>query len=514
MGFGMHTHFILKDGTVKAVGLNNYGQLGDTTTNNRTNLVTIPITNVKQISNGMYHTLFLMQDGTVKGCGTNEYGQLGGTDIYSKATIITLNISGVSQVACGQYSSMFLMNDGTVKSLGYNVYGQLGNGNKTNQTTFQTVPITGVKKIACGELHTIFLMQDGTVKSVGYNGFGQLANGITSGSGSAAIQNIELSNVKDIACSSHRSIFLMNDGTAKNIGYNANSQLGNGALEGNFKKIDINGISKIEAGDNHTVILLDNGKVYAFGSNEQGQLGDGTLNSSGDLIDTRLTGVVNISCTSHNSYFLFSDGSVKACGRNDFGVILNGKLSSSEPILQNCIVPLTNLISNMSINSIKKFLFQQVDQLKTWLSGNWKNVSGPLTKELFLAEGVTSLAGIPPSMLTNGTKVLKWSDDPAASTLSTTIPKSLYDPTNKLYKGIGVVETAKETLTAKPKTLIVNADHTEALLSFSLDNGVSWYNIGNGEVKNINSLTGLELKVRATLPTTTATITALSYAWA
>ena len=517
MGLSYHTLAITKDGKVMGVGRNQQGQLAVTDYQNKSVPVEILVPNVSKVYTGSIFSYLLLKDGTAKSMGYNNDGQLGNNGAitsgrYGTADLQNVSVSGIKDIATGSYFAFFIMNDGTLKACGDNSFGQLGVGNNTKVTSVRNVPILGVKQIACGGGHTMFLMQDGSVKGVGQNDQGQL--GIGNNTHQYTVQNIPITGVKQIACGSLYTMFLMQDGTVKATGNNDAYQLNTGTnISSNsiVNALSVN-VKAIYCGAQHNIFWMNDGKIKGQGGNEVGQLGLGDVINKVDPQEINISNVKEISCGANHSVFLLNDGTIKSCGWNQMGQLGVQTGDSSTPV--------TSAFSN--VNSImdtltkvtNRFLFQQVDQLKTWLSGNWKNVTGPLTKELFLAEGVASLAGIPPSMLTNGTKVLKWSDDPAASTLSSTIPKSLYDPTNKLYKGIGVVETAKETLTAKPKTLIVNADHTEALLSFSLDNGVSWYTIGNGEVKNINSLNGLELKVRATLPTTTATITALSYAWA
>ena len=73
-----YTVALLKDGTIKAWGGNDYGQLGDGTTEGKLVPTLIPgLSNVKQIEAGTTHTLALLEDGTVKAWGYNGWGYLG-----------------------------------------------------------------------------------------------------------------------------------------------------------------------------------------------------------------------------------------------------------------------------------------------------------------------------------------------------------------------------------------------------------------------------------------------------
>ena len=77
--------------------------------------------------------------------------------------------------------SIFLLEDGTVRTVGYNEYGQCGTGNtNTPQLSLYTIPnLNNVKQIACGRYHTVFLLNDGIVRTVGYNGSGRCGTGKT-----------------------------------------------------------------------------------------------------------------------------------------------------------------------------------------------------------------------------------------------------------------------------------------------------------------------------------------------
>lgn len=284
---GSSTFFILNDGTVKACGNNNMAVLGlgyDTYNGYVAPLTTVPISNVKQIVGTGGTTLFLMNDGTVKGVGYNGYGILGTAQSQSLVTsIISIPITNVKQIAVGHSHALFLMNDGTVKGVGYNNNGELGLGFRGDPVkSITNIPISNVKAISAGANHSMFLMNDGTVKAVGRNYAGQLGLGPSYVTERIVdIQTVPISNVKSIYTSnSDNTVFLLNDGTVKAVGYNGNGILGTGSTANyltTITSIPISNVKSISIGYTGIIFILNDGTIKAVGGNTKGQLGLGKV---------------------------------------------------------------------------------------------------------------------------------------------------------------------------------------------------------------------------------------------
>jgi len=138
-GGGFHCFALKNDGTAMAWGYNYSGQLGNGTGGagtDKSSPIQVPgLTGVTAMAGGYGHSLALISDGTVRAWGDNNYGQLGigsSTDKRSPEQIIGL--SSVIAIAAGDYHTLALKSDGTVLVWGYNLDGQLGFGNNGSGT--------------------------------------------------------------------------------------------------------------------------------------------------------------------------------------------------------------------------------------------------------------------------------------------------------------------------------------------------------------------------------------------
>jgi alpha-tubulin suppressor-like RCC1 family protein len=210
---GYHSLALKSDGTVWAWGSGN--GVGKATSS--ATPVQIAVSGVTAISAGYEFSLVLKSDGAVWAWGLNDYKQLGDTTTTNRLSPVQVQgLSSVAEFAAGRYDSLAVKLDGTVWKWG-----------SSNSSLYQFSNLTGVKKVTVGENHYAVLKTDGTMWTWGTNTSGQLGNGTTTSRGTPALVT-SISDVKNISAGESHTLALKNDGTLWAWGFNYFAQLGDG----------------------------------------------------------------------------------------------------------------------------------------------------------------------------------------------------------------------------------------------------------------------------------------------
>ncbi|MCW2971692.1 MAG: repeat-containing protein [Solirubrobacterales bacterium] len=166
---GGHMLALLNDGTVRAVGGNPSGQLGNGTTTASSSPVTVTgLGGATAVSAALSHSVALLANGDVVAWGSNDDGELGASSgpeqcgssptACSKVPV-RVGLANVTGISAGFRFSLAL-SGGKVFAWGLNELGQLGNGTTANSSLPTPVSdLSGVVAIAAGEKHSLALLQ-------------------------------------------------------------------------------------------------------------------------------------------------------------------------------------------------------------------------------------------------------------------------------------------------------------------------------------------------------------------
>ena len=315
---GAHTLAIGSDGILYSWGHNDFGQLGNGSTDTSVHPKPIAVINPStgqpfqavQVSAGACDSVAIDTTGKVYSWGS-ETTTLGdnvntaNSDSKTKPTLVA-DPGGTDQglhavqVSANWSFIMALNADGNIYAWGYNNWGQFGNGSSTNGTwtTYSSTPTLvrdptdtskglQVTRISAGAWHALAIGQDGTVWAWGMNNNGQLGFSTDQTSSKQVTLPKQVPNLKaqQVSASTWNSLAIGLDGTAWGWGNNANGQLGDGTTSKRatprpvLAPADQSGSGtgfasvRISAGWGHSVAIGQDGKAYAWGDNRYNQLG-------------------------------------------------------------------------------------------------------------------------------------------------------------------------------------------------------------------------------------------------
>ena len=235
--------FLKADGfRLRGMGENQYGQLGDGTTMDRNESISYDdnSTAVSAVSAGGNHSLWKMIDGTLRSVGHNLFGQLGDQSNADRTgPVVVFGATDVTTIAAGDEHSLFLKNDNTLWGMGDNQWGQLGDDSDNDRNQSALID-SNVTSVAAGLLHSLYVKSDGSLWAMGGNEYGQLGDGTTEDrSTPVKIVDSGVSSVSSSSSANH-SFFFKTDGSLWAMGRNHKGQLGDGTTTDRSTPVLIN----------------------------------------------------------------------------------------------------------------------------------------------------------------------------------------------------------------------------------------------------------------------------------
>ena len=244
-----HTVGLKSDGTVAAVGDNEYGQCD-----------VREWTDIVAISAGGGHTVGLKFDGTVVAVGENDYGQC---DVREWTDIVAISAGGRTTiglkadgtvVACGKcgvgdWSDIIAVSTSDRHTVGLKADGTVVAGGDNENEQCNVEEWVDIVAVSAGAAHTVGLKSNGTIEYCG------LYSANWKGTPYDLKEIVAISSGGD-------AIGLKADGT---VAYYADNYYGQGNVEG------WSDIVAVSISSYHTVGLKSDGTVVAVGKNDDGQ---------------------------------------------------------------------------------------------------------------------------------------------------------------------------------------------------------------------------------------------------
>nr|CAD1837538.1 unnamed protein product [Ananas comosus var. bracteatus] len=236
------------------------------------------------------------ESGRVFATGLNNFGQLGITSSKSH-TLVPVEIFGlpekVVEISAGYHHSCAITDNGKLFVWGDNSSGQLGLGRKAGKTVSSPTKVdclvdVTVRMAALGAEHSIVVTDEGNVLSWGAGGAGRLGHGHQSSilgfyvSSSECtprlIKYFDAIKIKRIAAGMLHSacvdeqgiVYIFGERTVKKMGF---GRTNNASTPSAMKELPFS--SAVACGGYHTCVITSEGELYTWGSNENGCLGLG-----------------------------------------------------------------------------------------------------------------------------------------------------------------------------------------------------------------------------------------------
>ncbi len=493
---------------IKCWGENQYGQLGDGTTTNRTVPVdvvwvapsptpTITPTATPQgalftsVSAGSFHTCALTADGGVKCWGR---GPLGNGTFTNSSTPV--NVSGlasdVTAISAGNSHTCALTASGGAKCWGTSGNGQIGDGTYLVRTTPVDVSglTSGVAAIRAGGAFTCVLTTSSGVKCWGQNGNGQLGDGTTTQHNTAMDVTGLTSGVTAISTGFYHACALTTSGGVKCWGLNYSGQLGDGTTTDRATPVDVSGLTSgaiaIATGANHTCALTTSGGVKCWGLGANGRLGDGTTSQRNVPVDvTGLTNSVAIIDVNQQSCALTTSGSVKCWGYNYYGQLGDGTTTDRTTPVN--VSGLSSGVTSITTGSVHTCAVTAYGGIQCWGYNAYGELGDGTTTDHSTPVDVSGGPNTPTATTTTTpTETITVTTTPTITALPTsTITLTLtvtatQTPTITLTPTVTATPTI--TATATPNKVLLHMDGSDGSTTFTDATGRAWTTNGNAQI--------------------------------
>lgn len=329
-GGGGHTCAVRRAGNVLCWGANTVGQLGDSTTTQRSRPQTLlDLLDVVAVSAGSYQTCAVQASGRVACWGA----LFDGADPPPTSSV-PVEMSGITdgaEVAAGLFHTCALRRGGRVMCWGAGTAGQLGNGEMVSSAVpVEVLDLADATQLSTGGWHSCARSASGAVFCWGDNGEDQL------GIGDGTIRTVarptavvDLADATNVSAGTRFTCASRRNGEVACWGHNPSGQLGDGSRANSVRPIRVVGVSdavEVHAGAEHACARTGGGQVVCWGDNMQGQLGDGTTEDRLTMVPTGVTDAISLTVGGAHGCVRQLGGTVVCWGANGGGQLGDGTM--------------------------------------------------------------------------------------------------------------------------------------------------------------------------------------------
>lgn len=336
-----------------AWGSNSAGQIGDSTTTNKSSPVFIKA-DIVTVAGGGNYAHFIDTDGKLWSVGQNNIGQLGiGTSLDNRSSPVqvgsatdwySVSANTEHSLAIKEYTS-----GGKLFAFGNNVFGRLGLGDTTDRSSPVQVGSNADWLMAsAASIHSVAIrykagsnFEIGSLWAWGSDNFGRLGIG-SLGNRSSPVQVGSDQFWHVVSAGNSHTLALKWD--AENTGdyslwswgTNNSGQLGLGDTISRNSPVQIGSNQRyisISAGLNICAAIKEDNTLWTWGLNNSGQLGDGTTTNRSSPVQVSGTSWYRVSCSHNFMVALKTDGTLWAWGINNEGQLGVGDTTNrSSPV--------------------------------------------------------------------------------------------------------------------------------------------------------------------------------------
>ena len=366
---GGYTSFFIENSNsyIRSAGANEYGQIGDSSTADRSTPVVIAMAApFAKVSAGSANVSALDIDGYAWCWGRNSFGQLGDKTTTGRSSPVSV-VGGrkFTSISTGPHNPnshvLALDENGYCWTWGKNEWGKMGIGYAAAASSPVSV-IGGHQfvQVSAGVNHSAALDGGGTVWVWGYNGYGEAGCDWNSCGVQMDSPVSVVSGMSQVASGGDHIIALDINGYAWGWGYNNQGQVGNGSTYGAQNPTVTSVIGghkfvKVAAGGNHSLAIDESGYAWAWGGGNGGMLGDNTgVDRSSPVSVVGGVRFTHIAGGDYHSLGIDVDGNVWSWGNGARGELGNNQTSHRySPILVGrYISSLSSMSSVSSVSSI------------------------------------------------------------------------------------------------------------------------------------------------------------------